>query len=189
MKTFLKSALVAAVFALATPALADDAHHPQGTAQAQPQQDPKQPARPGPGPGSAGMPNMMGQGSMMGGGMPGMMQMMQGGAHMDGRLAFLKAELKITPDQEKAWNDFATALRQVATKSRDSRGMMMMGDMSGQASSMSPPQMLEQYEKHLIQRLDAVKTMRTALVPFYAVLSDAQKNTLAELHPMFVGMM
>lgn len=191
MKTFLKSAVCAAALALAAPAIADDTHHPQGAAQAQPTQvqpTPSRPMRPGAGPGTAGMPNMMGQGAMMGGqGMPGMMQMMQGGAHMDGRLAFLKAELKITPEQDKAWNEFATALRQVAAKSRESHGMMQ--SMSGQASSTTPPQMLEQYEKHLTERLDAVKTLRTALTPFYAVLSDAQKKTLAELHPMFIGMM
>lgn len=218
MKTFLKSAIYAAAIALATPVLAEDAHHLQaaGQTQAAPaQQTPGQSMWPSMAPGSGGMPYMMGQGSMMGGsgmmmggpgmpgmmqimmggsgmmmggpGMPGMMQMMQGGARVDGRLAFLKAELKITPEQEKAWTDFATALRQVAAKARDSGGMMR--GMSGEAGNAMPPQMLEQYEQHLTQRLEAVRTLRTVLTPFYAVLSDEQKKTLAQLHPMFVGMM
>jgi hypothetical protein len=44
----------------------------------------------------------------------GMMQgRMSGGAieHVEGHIAFLKAELKITAAQEKAWGDYAEALR------------------------------------------------------------------------------
>jgi predicted lipid-binding transport protein (Tim44 family) len=185
----LKSAICAAAVAFAIPALAEDAHHPPGAAQSQSapaQQSPGQPARPGMAPGSAGMPNMMGQ--MMGGpGMSGMMQMMHGGAHIEGRLAFIKAELKITAEQEKAWSDFASALRQVAARSGSGHGAMR--GISGEAGSATPPQMLEQYEKHLTERLEAVRTVRTAVTPFYAVLSDEQKKTFAQLHPMFVGMM
>jgi hypothetical protein len=191
MKTCLKFIVCATAVTLAMPALAEDAHHPQGAAQGQtaplePAQG--QPAPPGMAPGSPGMPNMMGQGSMMGGpGMSGMMQMMHGGAHIEGRLAFIKAELRITPEQEKAWADFAAALRQVAAKSGSAHGAMR--GMAGEADSTTPPQLLDQYEKHLTERLEAVRTVRTALTPFYAVLSDEQKKAFAQLHPMFVGMM
>lgn len=228
MKTVLKSALCVATVALAAPAFAEETHHPQEVAQAQPA--PAQPMQPGMGPGGApmmgnpmmggsmmggpmmgspmmggqmmggpmmggammGSPmmggHMMGGGGMMGGGMMGgpMMGMMHGGARLDGRLAFLKAELKLTAEQEKAWNDFATAVRQVAAKSRDGHGMMAM---PGAAGTVTPPQMLELHEKHLAARLDAVKTLRTAVTPFYATLTDDQRKTLAELHPMFIGMM
>ena len=58
--------------------------------------------------------------------MMGMMQMMYGSAHMDGRLAFLRAQLKITSAQEKAWDDFANALRQAAKTREASNAIPMM---------------------------------------------------------------
>jgi hypothetical protein len=185
MITGLKTATVALALALTAPAFADDAHHPPGSA-ATPQAAPS-PQMSGP----SDMPMRPGMGTMRQGGMEmpmmpmtGMMQMMQGGAHIEGRLAFIKAELKITEVQEKAWADFANAMRQAAKNSGDAH--MMMHGMPG--ASAAPPQMLEQYEKHLTQRLDAVRTVRGGLSPLYAVLSGEQKKTLAELHPM-LGMM
>jgi hypothetical protein len=77
-------------------------------------------AQPGPQPGYMMGPGMMGSNGMMGGGMHmGMMgwggqatqmcTMMTG--HVEGRLAYLKAELKITPAQETLWTPFADAVR------------------------------------------------------------------------------
>src|SRR5579862_3383633 len=57
--------------------------------------------------GGAGMMGSRG-GGMMGGGM-GMAAAMAG--HVEGRLAFLKAELKITDAQMPLWDKFATAVR------------------------------------------------------------------------------
>jgi LTXXQ motif family protein len=183
----LKTATFALALALAAPSFADDAHHPPGSAAA-PQAAPPPQTVPAAGPMQPGM-GMMRQGGSMDGmstmPMMGMMQMMRGGAHIEGRLAFIKAELKITDAQEKAWGDFAGALRHAVKKGGDAP--MMMHGMSGIGAT-TPPQMLEQYEKHLTERLDAVRTVRSALTPFYAVLSAEQKKTLAELHPM-LGMM
>jgi hypothetical protein len=184
--TGLKTATFAFALALATPVFAEDAHHPPGSAGATPQAAPTPQATPPAAPIQSGM-GMMRQGggmdSMSAMPMMGMMQMMRGGAHIEGRLAFIRTELKITDAQEKAWSDFANALRQAAKKGGDAP-MMMHGTSGGGG----PPQMLEQYEKHLTERLDAVRTVRSALTPFYAVLSAEQKKTLAELHPM-LGMM
>jgi hypothetical protein len=70
---------------------------------------------------------MMGGGAMMGGADMGrMMAMMHGGMmgrgmmgmplrHVEGRLAFLKAELKITPAQEPLWSNVADSVRSSAT--------------------------------------------------------------------------
>jgi hypothetical protein len=196
MTKLFQLALLALTVGLVTPAFAEETHHPPGTAQAQPQpvpgpsQLPAQPTRPGMG--------MTGQGRMMGGnmmgdaGMPGMMpmmgmmQMMQGGKHIDGRLAFIKAELKITEAQEKVWNDFANALRQAVAKVREANAAMPA--MSGMAGNVTPPQLLEQHEKQLAARLDAIRIVKPALGPFYAALSEEQKETLAQLHPMLHGM-
>src|SRR6516225_7812296 len=102
---------------LAQPAQDHDAHHPETGAAAQQQQVPptaRPAARAAPGmPGAAmggGMMggNMMGQGQAGPAGMMPMMNMMMGaqaGAdHIEGRLAFIKAELKITDAQAQQWN-------------------------------------------------------------------------------------
>lgn len=181
MKSFLKAAVAAASLIFATPSFAEDAHHPQGT--------PSQ-AIPSPSPPAQGQGGMMGD-SMMGsdhmsGMMPmmAMMQMMQGPAHVEGRIAFLKAELKITDAQDKPWSDFAAALRQAGTKMRAGQ-MGMMGTGTGASS----PQFLDQQEKQLAARLEALRSLKTALAPLHAVLSEEQRKTLAQLHPMFMGMM
>src|SRR5579885_1399391 len=65
-----------------------------------------------------GGPGMMGEGmgggmmSMMGGMMAGNPGMMAG--HVEGRLAFLKTELKITEAQAPQWTKFADAMRATA---------------------------------------------------------------------------
>ena len=61
----------------------------------------------------SGMMKMMG-----GGGQPGQMGMDGMGAteHNEGRIAFLRAELRITDAQSKAWDAFAALLRDNAKK-------------------------------------------------------------------------
>jgi hypothetical protein len=96
-------------------------HHPDGK---EAQEQPKA-VQPGP----AGSQGMNG-GGMMGGKMPmmnmaKMMEMMRqsgdgmGGMelidHIEGRIAFLRTELKVTDAQQPAWNAFADALRTNAT--------------------------------------------------------------------------
>src|SRR5215831_12222961 len=115
---------------------ANDPHHPPQAA------TPAQPASPGGQPGMAGMGmmNMMGGGAsmmeMMG--MMGMMRMMgmmgmagggMGGMatidRVEGRIAFLRTELKITEAQTGAWDAFAEALRTNAKKLGEIRGSTM----------------------------------------------------------------
>src|SRR6516225_6346909 len=116
-------ALVAAGFLWVVPALGQsaqdhEAHHPDGGAATQ--QQPAQPAAPQAGRTGPGMTggNMMGQGQAGPAGMMPMMNMMMGmqsGAeHVEGRLAFIKAELKITDAQAPQWNVFAEAVRRNA---------------------------------------------------------------------------
>ncbi len=89
------------------------------------------------GPGSMMPGAEMGQGRMMG--MPGrgmmgmgecpMMGMMTGGAEMpafgEGRTAFLKAELAITPAQQAVWDAYAAALKKNFTSMQGMRQSMM----------------------------------------------------------------
>jgi hypothetical protein len=131
------------------------------------------------------MMGMMGQGGMM----P-MMSMMGMGGHIEGRIAFLKTELKITDPQTAQWNTFADALRANAKRMSEMQNTMMQGGTMGQAgTSLSAPDRLDRMERMMTAMLDAVKAMRSALAPLYATLSDDQKKIADQLidGPMGMG--
>lgn len=160
---------------------ATDPHHPGGQPPAA-----AKPAQPGPGMGMmgggmmGGMPMM--QGGMMQGGMmqgEGMHGMQMGpGKHVEGRLAFLRAEIKITDAQTAQWNVFADAVR-AASKSM-AAAMPMHGRRANLPKSTWLDRM-DQDEQAATQRLAAVKSVRAAAEPLYAQLSDEQKKVADEL--------
>ncbi len=138
---------------------------------------------------------MMG-GGMMEGGMAEMMPMMRnmvgahGGMmgmlgmedHVEGRIAFLKAELKITDAQMSTWNPFADALRANGRRMTEMQNLMMQGGMTGQGGApASAPERLDRMETMMTGALEAVKATKSALMPLYAVLTDEQKKTADEL--------
>jgi len=99
---------------------------------------------------------------------------------VDGRIAFLKAELKITPAQETQWqqvatamHDNATALDQVITTVRQHSGTM---------DAVQHLTMREQFAK---VRADNEARLLSAFKPLYASLSPEQQqiaNTLLGEH-------
>jgi len=137
---------------------------------------------------------MMGQGgSMMGhSGMgmgKGMMQGMGGArgdasmcarmtGHIEGRLAFLKAELKITSEQESLWNDYAAAVRDNA-QAMTSRCVSMMSE--GGKNEANLPDRLDAHEQFMAAQLDTLRATSKALKPLYAALSDTQKEVANQL--------
>jgi len=196
MTTLRKLVLLSALLVTAAPSFAQDAHHPDTAAEAAP------PASPTPG----GPPGMMGSGmmsrmmsGMMSGGMigPGMMSMMSMMAsmgqmmapeHIEGRIAFLETELKITEAQQPLWDAFADALRASA------RGMAgMMADMPGAmmpaqgAAPVALPQRIDLQERMLAARLDGLRQLSAALQPLYAAFDETQKRTADTL--LMVGPM
>ena len=163
-----------------------------GTALAQqPQHDEHHPPAP---PAAAGpeMPGgMAGAGDMP---MMGMMRMMMGrdgmsmmGAmarHVEGRLAFLKTELKITDAQLPLWNAVADAIR------ANAKGMGAMAqEMMGNMKAATLPDKLATREKLLTARLEALRKLKAAVDPLYAVFNDEQKKTADELLMGPMGMM
>ena len=153
-----------------------------------------------------GMMGMPPQGGMMpqgeGGGMrmmgcmgqmaPMMGMMMEHGAaaspmgmmmfdHIEGRIAFLKAELGITPAQEPQWNAFADALRANAKKMQERRQAMM-----GKEMPTTWPDRMMLHERMLQARLDALKTIEGPAKALYEALSPEQQKKADELmgHPM-----
>lgn len=150
--------------------------------------------------GQGGMMGMMGQGGMMGpgGGMmgPGGMGMgAMGGPsatgapgmvdRIAGRIAFVKAELKITDAQLPAWNAFAGALQANAAKLNDL--MAKMRQMGGTQPTLS--QRLDNQEQALAARLDGVRAVRTAFAGLLGVLTDEQKKVAEEIVPFHGGLM
>jgi LTXXQ motif family protein len=138
----------------------------------------------GPGMMGPGMMGMMGPGMMAGASGPAMCIAMAG--HIDGRLAYLKAELKITEAQEQVWNSYAAASRD-NTNIMLARCTTMMNRHSGSTASL--PDRLDQNEQLMAAHLDAMRAMNKAIKPLYAALSDDQKKTADEILWGPMGMM
>jgi len=202
MTTLLKMLAAVAVVLVPVMSFAEDAHHPPSTVQEAPaeQAAPKQPApdaMPGPGGGMMGggmmggdMMTMMQQMMMSNGGMMGGMMSADGMAdgirqmmspdHVEGRIAFLHTELKVTPAQEALWGAVAEALRKSARASEN-----MMQPATG---AQTLPSILANKEAALSLRLESVRSLKAAVEPFYSSLDDAQKATADKLM-MTMGMM
>lgn len=178
---------------------AGDPHHPPQTAA---------PAQPAP-----GQPGMGGQHGMMGG-MPmmqmmhemmrdmpmmNMMRTMRGMGMMgpgmagiidrvEGRIAFLRAELKITDAQAGAWNAFADALRTNAQKLGQVRASMTPQPGAAQPQAPTLAERLDLQERWLLARLEGTRAIKSAFTSLYGTLSDEQKKTADELLAPHMGM-
>lgn len=138
--------------------------------------------------GSATMPGCMTPEAE--GGMP-MMRMMMGqngmpmmAKHIEGRLAFLKTELKISDAQLPLWNAFAQAMRDNATAMQAMPHAMM-----GMSKAATLPDKLAERETMLAARLEAVRKLKAAADPLYAALNADQKKTADEIMLSPMGMM
>ena len=118
----------------------------------------------------------------MGVGIHGMM--MSSVPMIEGRLAYLKADLGITDDQASAWEGYATAVRaqRIAMESMHDDMMKTMG--SGSALDRMDARIKAM--EAMVENLKALKPATTAL---YAVLTDAQKDKANQLLGGACGMM
>jgi hypothetical protein len=107
---------------------------------------------------------------------------------IEGRIAFLRTELKITDTQADAWNAFADALRANAKKLDQLRASMMpkSGDAQQQAPTMADR--LDQQEQWLLARLEGIRTMKAAFTKLNETLWDEQKKTANDLLAPHMGM-
>ena len=194
MKSLAIAALVLATMAttsLAQSAAEHEQHHPQQDAEPAPTQPAPPASQSGMGMmGEGGMINMMGNMPMMQ-----MMAMMHAGAgmggmamidHVEGRIAFLRAELKITDAQTSAWNAFADALRANAKSLGEVRASMM--PQQG-AASQTLVDRLSVQEKWLAASLDGTRAIKSALTNLIGSFSDEQKKAADELLTPHMGMM
>jgi hypothetical protein len=195
MKSISRTAFAAALLLTATPAFAEGAHHPATT---------EAPAAPVPDTGSTMIEEGMMDGDMMqmmkemmgrhAGMMRGMMSvdgMADGGSmrqmmspeRVEGRIAFLRTELKVTETQEPLWEAVAEALRANAESSKGTMSGIVESD-----GSKTLPQRLADRGSMLSARLDDLRRLKTAIEPFYASLDETQKATVDELLMPMSGM-
>ncbi|WP_167772050.1 Spy/CpxP family protein refolding chaperone [Bradyrhizobium frederickii] len=90
---------------------------------------------------------------------------------LEGRIAFLKAELQISDKQAADWSNVADALRSSRQHLLEARKMLAMDDRLGGSDR------LEHYERHLSERLEAIKSARLAFTRLYVSLNESQRQT------------
>jgi hypothetical protein len=103
---------------------------------------------------------------------------------VEGRLAFIKAELKIAESQGGAWNELAAAIR-TAAKHHNER---MQAVFSGADDAKTLPQRIEAQEQFMTTRLDEIRQIKGGLNKLYALLSDDQKKEADNVVLPMVGM-
>jgi hypothetical protein len=97
--------------------------------------------------------------------------------HVEGRIAFLKAELKITDAQAKAWDGVASAMRHgAAARTALHEQMRSRGD-----QPMTAVDRLALRDKAMAIHADNGKAFTAAFTTLYAQLSDEQKKAADQL--------
>lgn len=139
----------------------------------------------------AGHGGMMSGMDHQGGGMGGKMAGMEHGGGMmrkmicgfadkvDGRLAFLKAELKLTDAQAATWTTFETAWKVAAEKAL-AKCAAMDGHMDMEHGDSGVLGKLTMMETHMTDHLEVVRAQKAALEPFLKSLTDEQKKVANE---------
>ncbi|ODT08689.1 MAG: hypothetical protein ABS58_01525 [Mesorhizobium sp. SCN 65-20] len=180
--TIIAKGLLAAALLLSAPAFAEEAHHqPSATAGAPASEtvpaDGMDAMPGGKAPGMMGgdmMKEMKGRHAEMMGGAKAMQDMMSP-ERIEGRIAFLRAELKITDAQETLWVPVAEALRSNASKGG------MAATMRPEGAGKRLPQRLADMERMASSHLDALRRLNAAIAPLYEVLEEKQKDTADDL--------
>lgn len=107
----------------------------------------------------------------------------------EGRLAMAKAALQLTPDQEKLWAPVETQVRD-GFKAREARMEEWKKKREERKAEeekggeQKRPDLADRFQKmseRMTERADRMKAFTTAFSPFYASLSDEQKDVLRPL--------
>ena len=107
---------------------------------------------------------------------------------IDGRLAFMKTELKITDAQAKAWDEFAKVVRQTSETHNQLMLSMMKGMQDGSFLKKPLPERLQFQQTMMEARVEDIKSIRDALDKLYAGLDDTQKKSADEIVLPMMGM-
>jgi hypothetical protein len=96
---------------------------------------------------------------------------------IDGRLAWLKAALRLTPEQESLWPALETAIRENAAERMRLRQERWQAREERRARA-DLVDRLDRIGSRLEARAAAVKRLSSALKPLYATFSDDQKEVM-----------
>jgi hypothetical protein len=100
------------------------------------------------------------------------------------RAAQLKADLRLTPDQDKNWSGFQAAIVDVWTKQGERRSDWRNARAKQQADNQAArPDLIEQMRKDADIQIESGndhKKLADAAQPLYAALDDQQKRRFAE---------
>jgi Spy/CpxP family protein refolding chaperone len=129
------------------------------------------------------MGDMMGGGKGMKKGM-GHGMMMHSVPMMEGRLAYIKADLEITEAQMPAWDAYADAVRVRHTTMESMHADMMKAKESGSALERMDARL-----KAMESMVDSLKALKPSTEALYAVLTDEQKKKADQLLGGRCGMM
>ncbi|MCQ4189464.1 Spy/CpxP family protein refolding chaperone [Methylocystis suflitae] len=97
--------------------------------------------------------------------------------HLEGRLAYLRAELKLTDAQTGPWNAFAEAWRAAGQKAKQKCDA---ADMRADHSKPEVLNKLTMMENHMVDHLEVVRAQKAAIESLFTSLSEDQKKTANE---------
>lgn len=120
-----------------------------------------------------------------GGGMM-MKHMCRPSEHVEGRLAYLKAELKPTDAQTPQWNAFADAYR--ASAQKVGQYCASMKDQMAKGMPSGILQQLGMMERNMTAHLEFVRAVKGAAEPLFGVLTDEQKKIAEETMSGVMGL-
>lgn len=110
--------------------------------------------------------------------------MMMHGPAIEGRLAYLKAELGITEAQIPAWNGYVTAAKARLSAMQGTHQAMMQAWQSGTVVAR-----LDAHTKSMESMVESLKALKPATEALYAVLTPDQKTKADQLLGMGCCMM
>jgi ABC-type transporter Mla subunit MlaD len=99
-------------------------------------------------------------------------------AEEDAHTARIKADLRLTPDQEKNWPGFESALHEIG-QTRADRLVALQADSGQQKDTGDVIEYLNRQAKALGERSTDVKKLADAAQPLYASLDEQQKRRFA----------
>jgi hypothetical protein len=97
----------------------------------------------------------------------------------DARTAQMKVYLRLTPDQEKNWSGFESAMQDMGKKRAD-RAILLRDDRSKQKGPVDALQQINDRADSQINRANDWKALATASKPLYSSLDEQQKQRFSE---------
>lgn len=107
---------------------------------------------------------------------------------LDGRLAYMKAELKITSEQASAWNEFEATVKSSAIDHNSMMLSMRDAFKAGRLLDRPLPDRLSWHIGQLETRLTQMRSVKTAVDKLYGVLTPEQKLVVDDVFPPMMGL-